>query len=198
RDDTTPCRRIVPPRRVGRTGRRRRPAAWASPPCRTARRPRRCRSPGWPRACRSPERAGPASGPGSGSRGRVTPRASSVGLHSAVIRGFVDGVEQRTASVRARQVTGGDELRQRLVHPSQVADAGGKVGAPTFGQGPGRIATLRPPAVEMEEFVHLVKGEPELLSSLDEPDQPDHRDRVLAIPTGGTWRRGQQATPLVV
>ena len=53
---------------------------------------------------------------------------------------MVDRFEHRAAAVGAAQVTGRDEVGERVVHPLEIADPRLQVSAPVLGQRPGRVA----------------------------------------------------------
>jgi hypothetical protein len=67
-----------------------------------------------------------------------------------------------------------------------------------LGQRAGGAAAVRSPAVQVQQLLDLVEGEAELLGTLDEPQQPHRRIRVVPIAAGGTGRLVQQPAPLVV
>jgi len=75
----------------------------------------------------------------------------------------------------------------------EIRDPPLEVGPALLGQPTSRVTT-----VQLEEFVHLIQSEPELLGTLDEQQQVNGGGRVIAIAARSARWFSDQAAALVV
>ena len=89
-------------------------------------------------------------------------------------------------------------MRQRLFHRLQLGDLALDILDPLPGNRTDADAIATLVVAQAEEFLHLIKGESEILGPLHEADDPHCLVWELAVPGRPPRRAGQQAAPLVV